>query len=289
MRGPVVRAEVRRTTWMWGKWLAVGLAAASAGVWLVERLDLVITVAGSLTLTVLAYNLLYLLLRVAVPAAGWLATRWDGRRVSLGLAVIAVWGAAYHLAPELALLVAKALHPLSQLGGVDLNAAPGALTYVPGAAASLAALVALCSHPGSSRPLGTGPRAAAAAGVAVWAVTIVGVPLGQRALSSPRVGGAPWVSASTVAGFLVLLVVAAVVWRGDSVTAVGAAAVVSFGALVSVLTTALAVLTAGPQQSPLPGSDIEGVALLVQAMAAAVLVAATTHLAGAAVVSWRGR
>lgn len=268
-----MRAEGRRA--LWGKWLAVGLAVASAGVWLVEGLlEPLSTVAGGLTLTRVARDLPGLLIQVAVPAVGvWLATRRDGPRVSLGLAVIAAWGAVYHLAPQLALLMAN-------IPGVHVGGAPGPLTYVLGTGACVAALVALRCHtePGW---MPAASRTVVAAATVVWAVAAVAAPIAKHALSSQQAGG-PWLSAGEVTWLLVLLVIAAVVWRSDSLTAVGAAAVVSLGALVDVLNSALAAFRPEPPPVEALSAGVDGatmIALLVQAVAAAVLTVATTQLA----------
>lgn len=261
---------------MWGKWLAVGLAAASAGLWLVdELLEPLSTAAGGLRLGGVAGDLPGLLLQVAVPAVGvWLATRRDGPRVSLGLAVIAAWGAVYHLAPQLALLMAN-------IPGVHVGGAPGPLTYLLGTGACVAALMALrCYTEPGWMPAAS--RTVVAAAAVVWAVTAVAAPIAKHALSSQQVAGGAWLSAGDVTWLLVLLVIAAVVWRGDSLTAVGAAAVVSLGALVDVLSSALAAFRPEPPPVEALSSGVDGatmIPLVVQAVAAAVLIAATTHLA----------
>lgn len=285
-----MEAEVAGSAWSWRKWLAAGLAAASATAWLVY---IVTNMSGSLTVTEVVRDLLGLLLQVGVPAMGvWLTARRDGPGVSLGLAVIAAWGAIYHLVPQSAPMVASALGPLFQLAGIHVVGSPaGPLTYVLGTAAFVAALVALR---GRTRPTGipAAPRMVAAAAIAVWAVTIVGVPLTREVVSSQGVGGlGPSLSASTVAGFIVLLVIAAVVWRADSLTAVGAAAVIGIGALVRVLTSALAELTARPPPVEAPSSVMEGaiIAVGVQAVAAVAVVAASTHLAQVTYASWRSQ
>lgn len=281
---------MRRTPWSWGKWLAVALTTASATAWLFHTAT---DMSGGLTLTEVVRDLLSLLLQVAVPATGvWLAARRDGPSVSLGLAVIATWGAIYHFVSQSAPVVASALGPLFRLAGVGLLASPaGPLTHALGNAAFVAALVALRSR---SRSTWTpaAPRMVAVAAIAIWTVTIVGVPLTQQALSSQGVGRlSPSLSASTVAAVLVLLVIAAVVWRGDSLTAVGAAAVVSIGALVRVPASALAELTARPPAVETPSSVMEGTVILigVQAVAAVAVVAASTHLAQVTYASWRSQ
>lgn len=285
-----MEAEVAGSAWSWRKWLAAGLAAASATAWLVY---IVTNMSDSLTVAEVARDLLGLLLQVAVPAIGvWLTARRDGPGVSLGLAVIAAWGAIYHLVPQSAPVVASALGPLFRLVGVHVVGSPaGPLTYVLGTAAFVAALLAPRGRTGPIW-IPAAPRIVAAAAIAVWAVTVAVVPLTREALSSQAVGGlGPSLSASTVAGFLVLLVIAAVVWRGDSLTAVGAAAVVGIGALVRVLTSALAELTARPPPVEAPSSVMEGaiIAVGVQAVAAVAVVAASAHLARVTYASWRSQ
>lgn len=285
-----MEAEVAGPTRSWRKWLAAGLAAASATAWLVY---IVTNMSGSLTATEAVRDFLGLLLQVAVPAIGvWLTARRDGPRVWLGLAVIAAWGAVYHLVPLSAPVVASALGPLFQLVGVDLLGSPaGPLTYVLGTAAFVAALVALRGRTGPTWTSGA-PRMVAAVAMVVWAVTIAVVPLTRQVLSSQGVGGlGPSLSAGTVAGFVVLLVIAAVVWRGDSLAAVGAAAVISVGALVRVLNSALAELTARPPPIEAPSSVMEGaiIGLGVQAVAAVAVVAASAHLARVTYASWRSQ
>lgn len=105
-------------------------------------------------------------------------------------------------------------------------------------------------------------RTAAAAATVVWAVVAVAVPIANQAFSSQQVVGGPWLSAGEVTWLLVLLVIAAVVWRGDSLTAVGAAAVVSPGALVDVLNSALAAFPTEPPPVQALSSGVDGATMI---------------------------
>lgn len=254
--------------------VAAGLAGAGALAWLAGRVVAVLDQGADLSQA--AHQTPVVLLNVAVPAWGaWLALRHDPRRVRLGLAMVATWGAAFHLPPLVSVLTFS-------LG----NGLPGpglsfALRDVLPSAVAVAALVAalLALRAAGNRYALNAPRVrkVAAAAIAVAALA----PLATLAMDWPQFP-TPFF-AGPLLSFLVSLAIAAVVWTRDSTTVVPAVLVLTLGALVTALTTGLQMALAMRAGAPAaagrrpPDPDL----LLIQVAAAALLTAAALLLARA--------
>lgn len=196
----------------WWAWLAVGMAVAAALAWLASALTTM-----SLDAALIGATVMY----VAVPAVGvWVASRRHG---PMGLAVIATWGALAGL-PALAWWVVQ-LGLRSGLSRLEVL-----LWSVLAVAALVAALKALATQGDRAQLAAPGRRKAAAAAVAVWGVAEMGVdllwPVGSDLFHVANV--------RPVLSTLVLLGLAAVIWRGDRVTAVAAVLVINLGAVLQV-------------------------------------------------------
>jgi hypothetical protein len=234
---------------------AAGLAAAGALAWLVSRL-----LGGSPGLG----QAPGVVTNVAVPAvATWWAARRPAPHAPMGLAAVAAWGAAFHLPTVLAAIV------LPGLAGAEPAVASTLGHLVPSGLAVAALVVALLAlrARGDRRPLGApGARKAAAGAVVLWGIA-------KAAASVVASRGAAMSPAASPAGpllaLLVIVVIAAVMWRHDGITVKAAVVVVTIGAVMRVvgaLSTAAAL------------GGATGLAVAVSAVGAAVLVVAAFRL-----------
>lgn len=192
--------------------MAVGMAVAAALAWLASALTTM-----SLDAALIGATVMY----VAVPAVGvWVTSRRHG---PMGLAVIATWGALAGL-PALTWWVVQ-LGLRSGLSRLEVL-----LWSVLAVAALVAALKALATQGDRAQLAAPGRRKAAAAAVTVWGVAEMGVdllwPVGSDVFHVANV--------RPVLNTLVLLGLAAVIWRGDRVTAVAAVLVINLGAVLQV-------------------------------------------------------
>lgn len=226
-------------------------------------------------------------LPVVVPAVGaWLAQRREPIRARLGLATVATWGGLFALAGMVSTVLAGSVPRLSSW----------LLAGTLGVAALAAALWALRVHPGSWRLETPTTRAVAAAAIAVWGMAGVAVAGLQRASVPEALAAAQpaWFDhliRFQLPGLVAVLAVAVVVWRRDTLLAVPAAVVVAIQAVVSLIERwARPTSPADPRFEPtLP--EIAGIPVdaAVEALGAAVVVAAAAGLVVAARAEWHNR
>lgn len=251
--------------------LAMWLTAAAVAAWL-ARVALDVASDG-MVLAEVFQGVPTAVTQLVVPTTGvWLVTRRQVPHVPLGLAVIATWGAVVHLPP---LVGAVAFQPPMRF------LVPSALAV----AALVAALLALRAR-WDRYALAAGTlRRTAAAAIGGWGLALVGgfllhVP-GWRLLPPELWGPAPFpVLAGPLLALAVLLVVAAVVWRRASLTAVPAVLVVTASAWTTVLIHVLGLVPLVRPAAPGPTSPQTGwwVAVLVEVGAAALLTVAAARL-----------
>lgn len=222
---------------------------------------------------------------VALPAvAAWLAMRRGPVRAGLGLAAVATWAVLVLPAVVAGVLRVIAHSPTPWLT-VHIT------TDVLAVAALVAALVALRGRAVPARLDAPGARRLAAAGIvalglatiATWFLTSVYVP-GQIPLPGPleTTGGLAWLAQPWLT-LLVLLGLAAVVWRRDSLLVVPAVVVAGVQEVVPALQGAVRTLRLGEPHlfgAPLPepvtvaGLDVVILVPAVTLAAAAVFLAA---------------
>lgn len=259
-------APPARMGW-WGQWLPVGLAVAAALAWLASALTTM-----AIDWALLGAAVMYL----AVPAGGvWVASRRHG---PMGLAAIATWAAVLGL-PALTWWAAQ-VGISGRLSRVEV------LLWSALAVAALGAALRALLMGSDHRRLGVaGRRKAAAVGVSVWGLSVMGGVL-IRDLG-PSGGPGALLGSSDVwplVTALVLLAVAVVVWRCDRVTVVAAVLVVDVTALATVFIRTVR-LVDRPDMVPADHTAVlvtALVALLVQVAAAAVLTAVAARLTMAA-------
>lgn len=266
------------TSWSeWQRW-APALAAVGA------VFGAVGTVAGlasgSVTEAILASAAAPLY--AVVPGVGaWWASRQDGPRAPLGLALVATWVVVTHVPLTIG----------SVVGGGTRALGEGLIPVAVLGATLMAALLALRGRGDRHRLAFPGRRRVAGAAIALWALAATGVPL-LRHLLLPAGSEAlpPRLWASHLLGLLVLLGMAAVVWRRASLTVVPVAVVVTLSALWTVLAHSVTLAAdIGPHGRLPPSGNIassEG-GFALEVAAAGILVAATTRLALAARTAWR--
>lgn len=265
--------------------LAVALAVAAALVWIGGQVLLRVGDVGRLSDVARQAPAVGpgLLVHLGVVVLGvWLASQREAPRVSLGLGVIATWGW---------------LHLLDLRGGLSWLLAGGSLSFGIsvlvavglGLAASAVALLALRDR-GQRYSLGmAGRRQATAGAIVLFGLAIlasflvrfqpwVAVPESLAASPLPRPSlGAPLLT------LIVLMVIAAVVWRSDRLSVVPAPIVVTATAMVIALSSIFAPVTG-------PGAGAMNAAiLLLEVGAVAVLAATTALLAKAAQESWQSQ
>lgn len=270
----VVRAmepETRTVTTAWSEWQrwAAALAAVAAVFGAVGTVAN--SASGSLAEAILAGAAAPLY--AVVPGVGaWWASRRDGPRAPLGLALVATWVAVAHLPSTLGSVVGGGTRALGA------NLIPVGMV----AATLVAALLALRDRGDRHRLTRPGLRRFTAAAIALWALAATGFPLLRQLLWPARSDALPlWLWTSHLVGLLVLLSIAAVMWRRASLTMVPAAVVVTAAALWTVVAHGVTRATdVGPQGAlpPLgnPAGSEGGLALELAAIA--VLIAATTRL-----------
>lgn len=293
------RVVATRSRWQLA---AAGLAAASALLWLGWILYRSVSPAGELAIrpggsvwVFLAQRSLELLTAVALPAAAaWWAGRRDVLRSRLGLAAVATW-AGLLLAPPFATVLAT---PGSLLTPSVLAVAR-LTTVIFAVGALVAAVVAVRTRLADDSLNVSGARRVAAGGLATWAVASA-VTSALLELAAPTALRPDGVTVSTVlppaVPVVLILGVAAVVWRWDSVaTASVAVAAVVYQALPAV-SDAVLTLTRGekrlwgrslPDPATVAGAEVGVVNPLITLAAAAVLLGTTIRLVVAARRSWR--
>lgn len=225
-----------------------------------------------------------LLPHVAVPAAGvWLVIRGDALRRWLGVVTLAAWGALFQLVGLMGAGVAG-LRPLHL---------PSLAAGILGVGTLVAALLALRAHR-ASYPVGSRPRRAVAAAIVLWTVghATAMLLLAAQLSEAVRIGppGPGWPISGVIAlapPVLVLLAIAVVVWRYDSLLVVPAAVVVALHGLVQLAERALpdSALPEPPSIEPLPevagitidaGIEVAALSVLLVAVAWLVLAARAT-------------
>ena len=265
--------------------LAAALAAAAALVWIVGQVLLRVGDIGRLSdvASQAPAGALGLLVHLAVVVVGvWLACQREAPRVSLGLGVIATWGwlQLLELPEGLSWLLAGG----SLSFGISVVVAGGL-----GLAASAAALLALRER-GERYSLGiAGPRQVAAGAIALFGLAFMGSFLlrFERWVALPETLAASPSPRPSLAGplltLIVLVVIAAVVWRSDRLSAVSAPIVVTAVGLAIVLSSILALVT-----RPV-AADTNASILILEVGAVAVLTAATVLLGKTARASWQSQ
>lgn len=239
----------RVTTRLPWQLLAAGLAVVSAVVWLLLTLyaagraplpgssasfwELLQTIDGDVLVRRLGRHLSVLLTGVAVPVVGaWLAARRGTLSAGLGLAGLATWAA---------LVLPGALPPT---GWAATPFSVGYLAATGFALATLvAALLALRTRAGHHPLPASRLRGLAAAGIAVWALadlsalvlTRVYAPAQAVDLAGRDLGDLAGMLLRPSVALLVLLALAAVVWRRAGLPVVAAAVVVIADAVGEVL------------------------------------------------------
>lgn len=264
MRAMGSQPPAAKAAWLRWRWLAVGLATVAVVVF-------VLGAGGRPALGdpgVVSW--------IVVPAVGvWLTARRDGPRTSLGLSTLAAWGMVFH-AP--ALLMMPLLVVAEPPGGDEWVAALLALGWrgLP-VVVAVVALLALRAR-GDRYVLGfAGRRRAAALGIALWGLAGIGVllvGLDDWAVLSPDGG----MAVILFGGMVVLLAVAAVVWRRDRLTVVPAVLVVTVHALMTLVQS----LVSHPPAPGTPYPTVGAFGVVVQTAALAVLMAAAVRLTLAA-------
>lgn len=264
-----------------GRRVAVRLAGAGALAWLIQ-IGLWITGIG-----LNAVHPVAAVLRATPLAIGaWGASRAEGRRVRLGLALVATWGGTMALT-DLTRSVAAVLSagPVSMVPRELSVYGPRALASALGVGALVAALVALPAIPGRRALDAVGRRRAGAAAVALWAVASPGLLL-VAAVSQPQGRPGPFLpnpSAVELVPLAVLVVIAVVVWRHDDVAVVVPVVMIAISAVLFGIPYALAP-GLGEIGISVLGADITVWARLA---AAALLVAVAVALLLSARSSWR--
>lgn len=265
--------------------LAVALAAAAALVWIVGQVLLRVDDVGRLSdvASQAPAGALGLLVHLGVVVVGvWLASQREAPRVSMGLGVIATWGW---------------LQLLELPGGLSWLLAGGSLSFGIsvlvagglGLAASAAALLALRER-GERYSLGiAGRRQVAAGAIALFGLAFLGSFLlrFERWVVVPESLAASPLPRPSLAGplltLIVLMVIAAVVWRSDRLSVVPAPIVVTAVGMAIVLSSIFALVTG-------PGAgDMNAGILILEVGAVAVLAAAAVLLAKAARASWQSQ
>lgn len=235
---------------------------------------------------------------VAVPAGGaWLATRREPLRGALGLAVVATWGLLTLpnvLGRGAQVVASTSLHPILH---------PFAAAEVLAVLALVAAVAALRGRASPARVHAPGARRLAAAGLVVWGLATAAAALLQ-VMSAPSQAGAygpggaeraVMVLASPAATVLVLVGIAVMVWRRDSLLVASGVVVAAVHQVVLGLTGAVSTLRFGELHlfgAPLPEPitvaelDVAILAPVITIVGAVVLVTATGPLAAAARRAW---
>lgn len=265
--------------------LAVALAGAAALVWLGGQVLLRIGDVGRLSDVARQAPAggPGLLVHLGVVVVGvWLASQREAPRVPLGLGVIATWGWLHLL--ELRGGLSWLLAGESLSFGISVLVAVGL-----GLAASAVALLALRER--SERyPLGmAGRRQATAGAIALFGLALLGSFLVRidRWGMEPEALAASALPRPSLAGplltLIILMVIAAVVWRSDRLSVVPAPIVVTADAMAIALSSILALVTG-------PGAgDMHAAILLLEVGATAVLAATTALLTKGARASWQSQ
>lgn len=266
--------------------LAVALAVVAALVWIGGQVFLRVGDVGRLSDVARQGPAVGsgLLVHLGVVVVGvWLASQREAPRVSLGLGVIASWGWLHLL--ELRGGLSWLLAGESLSFGISVLVAVGLAL-----AASAVALLALRDR-GERYSLGIpGRRQATAGAIALFGLALLGsflvrfdpgleVPesLAASALPRPSLGG-------PLLTLIILMVIAAVVWRSDRLSVVPAPIVVTATGMAIALSSIFALVT-GPGAGAMNNAAI----LFLEVGAVAVLAATTALLAKAARASWQSQ
>lgn len=269
--------------------LAVALAVAAALAWIGGWVFLRVGDVGRLSDVVRQAPAVdpNLLVHLGVVVVGvWLASQRQAPRVSLGLGVIATWGWLHLLDLRLGLswLLAGESLPLSF--GISVLVGVGLAL-----AASAVALLALRER-GERYSLGiAGRRQATAGAIALFGLALLGSFLlrVQPWVAVPESLAASPLSRPSLANpllmLIVLMVIAAVVWRSDRLSVVPAPIVVTADVAMVIALSSIFALVTGPGAGAMNNAAI----LFLEVGAVAVLAAATALLAKAARASWQSQ
>jgi hypothetical protein len=239
---------------------------------------------------------------VAVPAVGaWLAARREPLRGTLGLAAVATWGVL--TLPGVVVGVPRIVAAPSATSVMHAHELADVLALL----ALVAAVVALRGRAAPGWLNGTGARRLAAAGLVAWALGATGADLAIRVsaatqlpLHNPFDGAVQVLTSLThpALALLILLGIAVVVWRRDSLLVVPAFVVIGVHEVVPALIDAVRTVRFGEELlfgTPLPepvtvaGVDVTILGPVITVLAAVVFVAATGPLVAATRRAWRSR
>lgn len=279
--------------------LAAWLAAVSALVMFGVAVFMVVTSGpGPADVSPVWPALAPLVAGVAVPVGGaWLATRREPLRGAVGLAVVATWGLLTlpNVLRSVARVVAwTSLRPILH---------PIAAAEVLAVLALVAAVAALRGRASPARAHAPSARRLAAAGLLVWGLATAAVallPVMSAAWQAGTYGPggterAVMALASPAATVLVLVGIAVMAWRRDSLLVASGVFVAAVHQVVPGLIGAVSTLRFGglrffgpslPEPITVAGLDVAILAPVITIVGAVVLITATGPLAAAARRAW---
>lgn len=297
MEAETFTGQARRSGW---QWVAAGLTIAPVllGVpaLLMPGLFLPAPSDG------LPWGLAILPLYAVPVVAAWWASRAEAPRAPLGLVAVLAWTAVAHVPSAAASLVA-ALADVTGLADGASPAAPGlalpaiAILIVMGAAWKALRIRgdAAVLRVRAGRVALRRSRRVAAAAIVVWGLASAGWAAGRLVVGLPaavELSGAVWPPRGLALAVLVvvLVTIAAFVWRRDTLAVVPAALVVTATAVHRAGVSTVALLTDG-QPLMAPGAMVQppgsGPELLVQLVGAALVTGTTARLVLVARGVWR--